>query len=247
MTKQCPQCRREYQGDDSFCLMDGALLVAPGSVPMSAVSGDQPTQVVSRRGRVKAGSNTRWPFIVIGLLAVVVAGLAGILFLRTSREEASNTRTEKAAANPANTPPQQNIAAPSNAVVGNYVPPSAPAVSPAGQWRGDWSSPSGAYLKFDLSLSEDGGRVDGQIRWTLVRTTRPDKISKIGSTATEYVSGSFDPGSRRVSMSGYRKDDPANMLVMLDQYRLNLSADGRTLNGAARNGGKWNGRISLSK
>ena len=48
-------------------------------------------------------------------------------------------------------------------------------------------------------------------------------------------------------MRGTSKSDPNNMLVMLDQYRLNLSSDGRTLNGAAKNGGKWNGRIILSK
>ncbi len=48
-------------------------------------------------------------------------------------------------------------------------------------------------------------------------------------------------------MRGGNKDDPNNILVMLDQYRLNLAADGRTLNGVARNGGKWNGRVSLGR
>lgn len=107
-------------------------------------------------------------------------------------------------------------------------------LSPSGRWFGDWASPTGAYLKFDLTLSESSGDVYGQIDWKLLRTTRPDKMSKVGSTAIEYVRGRYDTASRLVTFAGYRKDDPNGMLVMLDQYRLTLSPDGRTLNGTAK-------------
>jgi hypothetical protein len=48
-------------------------------------------------------------------------------------------------------------------------------------------------------------------------------------------------------MSGYSKDDPNNVLVMIDDYKLTVSQDGRTLTGVARNGGKWNGHVRLSR
>lgn len=66
-------------------------------------------------------------------------------------------------------------------------------------------------------------------------------------SATEFVRGRFDPGTRVLTMAGYRKDDPNNVLVMVDNYRLNLSGDSRALGGKARNGGSWNATMKLSK
>jgi len=34
---------------------------------------------------------------------------------------------------------------------------------------------------------------------------------------------------------------------MLDVYKLNISSDGHTLSGLARNGGKWNGHLKLNR
>jgi len=218
-------------------------------LPHVHVSGDQPTQVVPRSAATgPVTSQARWPYVLIGLLAATVAGLGGVLLLRTSDDPAkpsqSSTATPRSTgeATPAPAAPVANA----NAYSASPVVPTR-TLSPAGSWRGDWSSPSGAYLKFDLELSESGGGVQGRIHWTLIRTNRPDKQSKVGSTCIEYVRGGYTPETRQVAMSGYRKDDPNNMLVNLDQYRLNLSPDGSRLNGAARNGGKWNGRISLNR
>ena len=121
-------------------------------------------------------------------------------------------------------------------------------ISPVGKWTGEWSTDSGTLLDFDLTLTDTGNnRVEGQIKWTLRKTVRPDKMDKIGLSATEYVRGTFDPATRTLNMNGYSKDDPNGVLVMLDVYKLNVSADGHTLSGLARNGSKWNGHIKLTR
>ena len=173
------------------------------------------------------------------MLAAAVLALRVVRLLQPQAGESTGKQPATTSTRPTatDTPATMTSATPA----ANAIPassPTIPRISPAG-WCGNWSSPSGAYLKFDLDLSESGGSVSGQINWTLLRTSRPDKQSKIGSSAIEYVSGTFNPETREVTMRGTSKSDPNNMLVMLDQYRLNLSSDGRTLNGAAKNGGKW--------
>jgi hypothetical protein len=89
--------------------------------------------------------------------------------------------------------------------------------------------------------------LDGSIRWTMRQTARSDKNDKIGLSATEYVRGTFDPTTGVINLTGYSKDDPNNVLVMVDVYKLQISTDGRKLTGKARNGGKWNGKVDLSR
>lgn len=247
MLKRCPQCGREYYGEDSFCLDDGTLLLS-GPSHSVGVSGDQPTQLVSRNVPSTAVSPARWPFVLIGLLVVVVAALAGALFMRQANgpdDKKTETTDTETVTRPLASP--LTVASPVTAASPVQSVPPRPPISPAGQWKGDWSTSSGAYYKFDLALNESDGHVDGQITWTLVRTTRPDKMGMQGMSATEYVRGTFDPASRQVNMRGTSKSDPNGLLVMLDQYRLHLSPDERTLNGSARNGGKWNGTVNLSR
>jgi hypothetical protein len=117
-----------------------------------------------------------------------------------------------------------------------------------GTWTGDWSAPSKAYLTASVTLMEDGeGGIAGQMKWTLRDTSRKEKLSKIGMSATEYVKGQFDPSSRTLHLVAYRKDDPDDVLIMLDTYYLTLSEDSHTLKGVTQNGGKWDGAISLSR
>jgi hypothetical protein len=100
---------------------------------------------------------------------------------------------------------------------------------------------------FDLTLSRQVMALDGSILWTMRHTARTDKSDKIGQSATEYVRGNFDPTTGTVNLTGYSKEDPNSVLVMLDVYKLQISADGKKLTGAARNGGKWNGKVDLSR
>ncbi len=189
MLKRCPQCGREYFGEDSFCLDDGTLLLS-GPSHSVGVSGDQPTQLVSRNVPSPALSPARWPFVLIGLLVVVVAALAGALFTRQANgpdDKKTETTDTETVTRPLASP--LTVASPVTAASPVQSVPPRPPISPAGQWKGDWSTSSGAYYKFDLALNESDGHVDGQITWTLVRTTRPDKMGMQGMSATEYVRG----------------------------------------------------------
>lgn len=123
-----------------------------------------------------------------------------------------------------------------------------PNLNPSGKWEGDWSSPSGAYLTADVTFNVNGPeQIEGQIIWTLKRTVDVKKMDKIGYTATEYVRGRFNPSTRGISLVGYRKDDPNEVLGNLDTYRLVLSQDNQQISGTTRNFGRWNGRFSLRR
>jgi hypothetical protein len=244
--KQCLKCGQSFTDDNSFCLHDGAVLsqvvVSPNMLPTQVVSSPKIEQPIS--------PGIRMTYVGLIVLLIAVVSCAGyVMYSNFAAPGDARYQTIRVSNNKnsdrVDTGPSPELPPPSKSLISNPVTPMT--ASPSGQWSGNWSSSSGAYLKFDLSLNESGGKADGQINWTLIRTTRPDKINKIGSTATEYVSGRFDPATRQVTLGGYRKDDPNNMLVMLDQYRLNLAADGRTLRGSARNGGKWNARVDLAR
>ena len=205
---------------------------------------------------------SRLPYVVIGMLAFACVMLAFTLLVlnrdRLFSADSSNRATASpspVAVSPTPVPtiaraaatPVANIgqAAQSNKAAANITGSGA---DPVGKWRGEWSTTSGSLFDFELTLTSTGGRaLDGQIRWTMRRTARPDKADKVGFSATEFVRGSYDPATQRVDLAGYDKSDPNGMLVMLDVYQLNLSSDGRTLNGLARNGGKWNGHVRLSR
>jgi hypothetical protein len=278
--KKCPNCHQIYDVSENFCAKDGAILIAAqnsgqmssnqqfsAEIPTQVVSkshssGEMPTQVFYQPTPVqnvvpRQNDNSKWLFLVIGVLLTALLGMALYLFLPNRNNEKTEAAETKKEATPE---PESKPQKPKSSFIQNekpsLAPPTAntafpanvarPATSPSGNWSGDWASPSGAYLRQNVSLSEDGnGNVTGQIQWTLVRTNRPEKMSKIGMSATEYVSGKYDPYSQSVTLQGYRKDDPNGVLVMLDSYRLKLS--GNNLSGLARNGGKWNGRMSLSR
>jgi hypothetical protein len=254
--KRCPKCQQIFPGDDSvFCIDDGATLVPHTATPDSGyISGDAPTQVLQRPSSPPAGgeNSTKWLYLVIGVLATALVAGGVIIYLTRGKEDKPGNTPAAANTNyktvtPDNSAPAKNTAAVNTpAAPGNTAP--SMRLSPGGNWAGDWTSPSGAYLTIKVNLDDDGaGNVQGQIEWTLRRTTRPEKMNKIGMTAIEYVRGKYDPSTRNLTMSGYRKDDPNNVLVMVDDYRLGLTADNRGLNGAARNGGKWDGKIKLQR
>lgn len=58
---------------------------------------------------------------------------------------------------------------------------------------------------------------------------------KAGSTAVEYVHGSFDPATRGLKLAGYKKDDPNN-IVIFDRYSMTLAVDNSSMSGKSRNG-----------
>jgi len=70
--KQCPRCNRLFDDTQSFCLEDGTSLVA------KAPAQSEPTVIIP------ASRRSRLPFILIGLLIVVVFLIGGSIFLMST-------------------------------------------------------------------------------------------------------------------------------------------------------------------
>lgn len=262
--KICPKCKRSYTDDLFFCLDDGTSLagvniVDPTARTEVAIDVDQarPTEVIPQVITAEIKPKKNYAMLVAGVLAVVCAMLFGALvvvyFGLTPRDEKAVANTASlaptASPTPAVAPSTINVVTPAaNTNTKQTSTTTTTVLDPGGRWKGEWSTVSGTLFDFELTLDADpAGTLDGRIKWTMRRTARPDKTDKIGLSATEFVRGTFDPQTGKVQMSGYRKDDPDSVLVMLDAYKLDLSTDGRSLTGLARNGGKWNGHIKLAK
>lgn len=258
--KQCPNCKKAYADDLFFCLDDGTELksiaaVSPTAPTVANIQVDRSpvTEIIPRVITTETKKSSAVPYIAIGALAMLCIGLFVVLGLLYFGRDQVATNDTKTAQTPTPGVSPTPVTQPTSVVIAGDSPTPKPASSvtafdPAGRWSGQWSTDSGSLydIEVGLSVSQDN-RLDGQIRWTMRRTALPNKTDKIGLSATEYVRGSFDPSTGVVNFSGYRKDDPNSMLVMLDAYKLNISKDGKTMNGAARNGGKWNGRVKLSR
>jgi hypothetical protein len=273
--KECPNCKKVYTDDLFFCLYDGVSLTeirngvdhsAPTEVAYDVgsslrtevlpnVGGPAQTQISPQFEMPQQKSHSILLYVAIGALALACVTLAAAM-IAMNRDlifPASNTNTKagnETKPTPAPSPVASNTTQSTKTIRAVNTATDQPTanLNPAGKWKGEWSTASGTLLDFELTLNETGSNnLEGQIKWTMRKTARPDKMDKIGLSATEFVRGTFDPATGSVNMSGYGKDDPNNVLVMLDVYKLNVSSDGHTLSGSARNGGKWNGHIKLTR
>jgi len=274
--KECPNCKKLFTDDLSYCLYDGTSLTdeivdqsAP-TEPAYTVGRSDPTQVLPNRAppterspiieEPESQPPSKLPYVVIGALVMTCAVLAVALLVMNldrlapasdPKAKIGNDVKSVPAPSPAfttNSSPLADTTKPVNQPVNQPVNKPPAIRDPTGKWTGQWSTTSGTllYIEIDLKETADNG-VDGQIKWTLRGTARPDKIDKIGNSAIEYVRGTFEPATGIILMSGYKKDDPNDVIVMLDNYRLTVSPDGSKLTGLARNGGKWNGRLKLAR
>jgi hypothetical protein len=228
------------------------VIRAPETINISPAPTDvRPVVVVER-------SASKLPYVAIGLLVIACLGLASTLIvLNLDRIFPSNKNTTNSTLQltntgtiptPAPATPSATLSpVPSPSIATKTSDRTIASLDPSGKWSGSWSTQSGTLFDFDLTLSRQVMALDGSIRWTMRRTARTDKSDKIGQSATEYVRGNFDPTTGTVNLTGYSKDDPNSVLVMLDVYKLQISTDGKKLTGTARNGGKWNGKIDLSR
>jgi hypothetical protein len=261
--KRCSQCNQTYPDDDlNYCLLDGTQLV-PVSNSTSQPTVMIPSPFVQQSAQpVRQGVNPLFAYLSVGLFALVTGG-AVVAYLKSDSSAPANisaqhkSETPNSVSNPTPvlTPTKlkvivsntQTSSTPSNKSY-PISPPINPNINPRGNWNGDWSSSSGAYLTADVNLTDNGaGQIQGQIVWTLKRTVDAKKMDKIGNTATEYVRGKFNPSTRELSLAGYSKNDPNNVLANLDSYRLVLSQDNQQISGVTKNFGRWNGRFSLRR
>jgi hypothetical protein len=117
----------------------------------------------------------------------------------------------------------------------------------AGEWHGQWTSPSGYLFAATLSLTvAPNGNADGRFVWTLKRSPLADEQRKLGMSATEFVSGKVDGTAGTLTLAGTRKDDP-NDVIFTDRYRLVAGENGRSLAGVSGNLGDWDGLVFLQR
>ena len=253
--KKCPSCNQLFSDDNYFCLNDGTTLLLVSqtgeNLPIFPTADNATTQVISRPqistqipAQTAPKDTSKWLFLIIGILATAVIGMGVFMFALRGDEKKEtanqNTKTENAAEN---TNRAENDIAKSTPKVNQTIekPQINPNLNPAGSWSGDWNS-SGKYATYftaTANLNDDGaGKVSGQIVWTLQRTNNPKKVDKIGTSATEYVQGIYNPATRNVSLRGVRKDD-AYDIVILDRYNLILAENNLTMRGRSK-GGNFN-------
>ena len=116
-------------------------------------------------------------------------------------------------------------------------------------FQGGWVKINTTYLfEFDLILRHDSdNKVEGYFNWKLVSYDEYSDWSinyyqdKMGATAKEYVSGTYDPSTGQYRLKGYKKEDP-EQVVGIDTYRLQVDENG-FINGKTNSGGTWLGRI----
>jgi len=242
--KRCPKCGQTFPGDTNFCLQDGTTLVAEFSTetPTVLIQAD-PTVPMFSSGPTdrpviieRAVDSPKWPYLVIGVLAMALVS-GGLFFLLPK----FGTEKAQLALNAPTTGPSP-ISSPAAAAkpAGANKPATAePArtldyASPTGTYSGDWISKMTSYGA-EVTITEVNGKIQGKIVWTLRSSPNPKKVNKVGTTAVEYISGTYDPQSRMLDLSGFRKEDP-NDIIILDKYKLSATADNQTIVGKSING-----------
>lgn len=261
--KKCPNCNQMFSDENLFCLNDGtSLLNIPdtGQAPtFFQTPADTPTQFIPRlpTNAPVSAPTSNWLYLIIGVMATTIIALGIAFYLsRNNPNEKETAKTEQS------TKLNENVSSPNQSVVENKtnesmpgnkpnvatystprpMPSINPNLDPAGRWSGDWTSSKAYYTAVLVLNNNGGGKLTGEIYWTLQRHTNPKKIYKSGATATEYVQGTFNPATRTISLRGFRKDDPQD-IVVLDKYSLILAENNLSLGG----GSKSNGRFNLSR
>lgn len=113
-------------------------------------------------------------------------------------------------------------------------------------WTGLWQSDTHEYEAAVRLTVQASGRIDGAITWTLRKSNRADYQDKIGKTGVEHVRGQFDPDTSLLTFNGYKLDDPEHILGM-DQYRLVVGDNRKTMSGLTADHNTWSGRIFLRR
>lgn len=251
--KKYPNCKQIYSDDVQFCLADGTALSVhyEDSASEETIFMRQPIFTPTPPGINVPTKNHSQSllFALTGGLVVLVGIMAWMLLsVSTNKKSDSEGRIndeqiiKKDEANTAPTQIVNNISAEQKQKPFDQTPAPqvlAASVNPGGKWTGNWNSKTTSF-KAEMNLTVDNsGKAKGQILWLLLNTTSPQKVEKIGMSAVEYVQGTFDPATRMLYLSGYRKEDPNNIIV-LDKYSLNLAEDNQRLGGVSKSSGQFN-------
>lgn len=117
-------------------------------------------------------------------------------------------------------------------------------------FQGSWTRLGTSYrFDFELHLEHGAGNsVKGYFNWKFVQYDENDSFSvsyyrdKIGATAREYVSGTWNPADRTYRLKGYKTEDP-HAIIAMDEYLLKVDGNG-DLGGDTRSHDSWLGRIN---
>jgi hypothetical protein len=106
-------------------------------------------------------------------------------------------------------------------------------------WQGEWTSREGFLFTFAMQIAvTPDDEADGSISWQLNRAPPGNPLAeRVGSTAIEYVRGSFDRGKKLMQVTGYEVSDPT--LIETDAYKLQIEPDDRSFVGMTKNHGEW--------
>jgi hypothetical protein len=197
----------------------------------------------------------------MGVIVIVLASIIIVPLMSQDHEESKNVNqttntNDKSLNESSNIKSYQTInantqASPAPTAATKTTVSSSPPLVPVeltGGWQGQWSSPNGWIYSANMYLEviNTSNGVQGYINWTMKSSPQESEQSKIGLTAVEYVKGSYNPEARLLTMEGYRKDDP-HEIISLDKYRLVFAEDNRSLGGATWDHGGWRGRLSLNR
>src|SRR5258706_9026434 len=167
--------------------------------------------------------HSKLPYFAIGALALACIALALTLVVMNLDRLIPTPDPKAKIGNDVKTSPMPSSVAAVNSspstnaikAVNQTVDPPAAVLNPTGKWKGEWSTPSGTFLDIEIDLSRAAGNdVEGKINLTLGRTGRPDKMDKIGLSATEYVRATFYPAPGVILLIGYKKNHPTGGLLM---------------------------------
>ena len=131
-----------------------------------------------------------------------------------------------------------------------FILNSATLLSQTKQFNGSWTKINTTYeFEFDLILNvKNSNQVEGYFVWKVVNYDNNNNSSKqyyekkIGMTAKEYVSGTYDKLKGEYTLKGYKKED-SNKIIGMDTYNLKVDEYG-DIGGTTNANGSWLGRIN---
>lgn len=117
------------------------------------------------------------------------------------------------------------------------------AISQTTYYKGEWSR-SGTTYNYSgfLKLTIKGNEAQGEVIWKLIT---PDKVNKddyeflkdkVGFSAVEIMSGSYDAETKDLNIKGIDEIDPHEIMDQ-DEYSLKISSNGKVIFGKTYTGG----------
>jgi len=229
--KKCPNCNQTFSDDNFFCLDDGTTLLlvedaGDNSTLFPMMSNSAPTQIISRPTAVASGDSSKWLFLIIGVLATALAGLAIFLFvMRGEKKETVNqnsklaeTLVEEIAKSQESNKQTPEIKEKPPVLKQNQTPAPQPTVSQV------QNSPVVSRMRFnkgEITHNETGGMAANSQRVFLLRCRNGQSLS--ASVYSDNSCVAFDNNSSSLSYVTSAGDNRVFLKNTCGTTRFNLS------------------------